>query len=82
MKNKVKEYTFTIIISDFYFADSAHNLKDDIIKKTQIDNINVKKINNTKYRLVAGPYKNFNALKNTYISLNNLGFENLNILNE
>ena len=40
----------------------------------------VKKVNNTKYRLFAGPFKNFNALKNIYISLNNLGFENLNII--
>ena len=44
-----------------------------------MNNISVKKINNKKYRLLAGPFKNFNALKTTYISLNNLGFEILNI---
>ena len=32
--------------------------------------------------LLVGPFKNFNALKTTYISLNNLGFENLNIYKE
>ena len=47
-----------------------------------INNISVKKINNNKYRLLVGPFKNFNALKNTYISLNNLGFEELNIYKE
>ena len=36
-------------------------------------------ISNNKYRLLAGPFKNFNTLKTSYISLNNLGFENLNI---
>ena len=54
----------------------------DLIKKTKIDNFSIKKINGKKYRLLAGPFKNFNALKTTYISLNNLGFEGLNIYNE
>jgi hypothetical protein len=53
-----------------------------LIKKSNINNISVKKINDNKYRLLAGPFKNFNALKTTYISLNNLGFESLNIYNE
>ena len=53
---------------------------DDLIKKTNINNIYVKKINDNKYRLFVGPFKNFNTLKSAYISLNNLGFENLNIL--
>ena len=44
-----------------------------------MNNISVRKINNKKYRLLVGPFKNFNALKTTYISLNNLGFEDLNI---
>ena len=54
------------------------------IKNTMaaVFNISVKKINNNKYRLLVGPFKNFNALKTTYISLNNLGFESLNIFRE
>ena len=44
--------------------------------------LNTRKISNNKYRLLAGPFKNFNALKSTYISLNNLGFESLNIYEE
>ena len=67
------------MINDFFYEDSAVNLKNELIEKTKLDNISVKKINNKKYRLLAGPFKNFNALKTTYISLNNLGFENLNI---
>ena len=30
----------------------------------------------------SGPFKNFNALKSIYISLNNLGFEGINIYRE
>ena len=54
----------------------------DLVKKINVNNIYVKKINNTKYRLLIGPFKNFKALKTTYISLNNLGFEGLNIYRE
>ena len=65
--------------SDFYYIESAKNLKNELIDKTGINNISIIKINDKKYRLLAGPFKNFNALKTSYISLNNLGFENLNI---
>jgi len=47
-----------------------------------LDNIYIRKINDTKYRLLIGPFESFNALKTTYISLNNLGFESLNIYDE
>ena len=77
--NTQKKYSFILVINDFYYESSANNLKNDLIKKTKMNNISVKKINNNKYRLLAGPFKNFNALKTTYISLNNLGFEDLNI---
>jgi hypothetical protein len=70
---------FIILISDFYYLDSASTLKNELMKKVENNNFLVKKINNNKFRLSVGPFKNFNALKNTYISLNNLGFEDLNI---
>ena len=71
-----------LVINDFYYEDSANNLKKELVKKTKMNNISVKKINNKKYRLLAGPFKNFNALKTIYISLNKLGFENLDIYYE
>ena len=74
-----KKSNFILVVSDFYYEDSANNLMKELVKKTKINNISVKKINDKKYRLFAGPFKNFNALKTTYISLNKLGFENLNI---
>ena len=88
-KNKIekekklsKNMNYVIIISDFYFEDSANNLKAELMKKIELANISVKKINNNKYRLLAGPFENFNALKTIYISLNNLGFENLDVYKE
>ncbi len=81
-KNTQKEHNYIIVINDFYYLDSANNLKNSLIENINKDKISVKKIADNKYRLYAGPFKNFNALKTTYISLNNLGFENLNIYNE
>ena len=77
-KNEKKDI-FTIIISDFYFLESATNLKKELLSKTNISIFVIKKINDKKYRLSVGPFNNFNSLKSTYISLNNLGFNNLNI---
>jgi hypothetical protein len=80
MDNKKKsKINFIIVINDFYYLNSAKKLKNELTKKITINSISIKKINNKKYRLFAGPFRNFSTLKTTYISLNNLGFENLNI---
>ena len=77
-KNDIKK-NFYIVINDFYYNDSATNLKKEIISKKTIENIFIEKINDAKYRLSVGPFKNFKSLKSVYISLNNLGFDDLNI---
>ncbi len=74
-----KKSNYVLVISDFYYLDSAYNLKKELMKKMKIDNFMIKEINNKQYRLSVGPFINFNALKSIYISLNNLGFEDLNI---
>ena len=58
------------------------DLMNSLIKKTKVNNFSIKKINDKKYRLFAGPFKNFRALKTTYISLNKIGFEDLTVLKE
>ena len=73
---------FVLIIGDFYYYDSANNLKEELMKKTEINKFLIKKINVNKYRLSVGPFRNFIALKSIYISLNNLGFEDININRE
>ncbi len=78
-KKTLKKYKYFIVISDFYYLNSANNLKIDLTKKTKSNVFYVEKVGQNTYRLAAGPFKNFNTLKSLYISLNNLGFENLNI---
>ena len=77
-----KDNNFVLAISDFYYHDSAQNLKKELMIKTKINKFSVKKINANKYRLSVGPFKNFSALKSIYISLSNLGFEDLNVYKE
>jgi len=77
--NKSKKSRYTLLISDFYYEVSAKKLKKNLIKTTKSKKFFVKKINDKQYRLLVGPFNNFNALKGIYISLNNLGFEDLDI---
>ena len=81
-KNLLKNTNFILAISDFYYLSTANDLKDKLSKETKTNNFYIEKINDNKYRLSAGPFKNFYSLKSTYISLNNLGFEDLNIYRE
>ena len=79
---KTKQKDFILVISDFYYLESAENLKAELIKKTGINDFTIKKIGENKYRLLLGPFKNFNTLKSSYISLNKIGFDELNIYRE
>ena len=45
---KIKNEKFIILISDFYYKDSALSLKKELSKKIPINNISIKKINDTK----------------------------------
>jgi hypothetical protein len=74
--------SYFLLVSDFYYLDSANNLKKELTKQTNNNSFKVKKINTTKYRLTVGPFKDFSSLKNVYISLNDLGFTDLNIYKE
>ena len=74
-----KKNEFFLIIGDFYYHESAINLKSELLKKVKTDKFFINKINKNSYRLALGPFKNFKALKSSYISLNNLGFVNLDV---
>ena len=81
-KKSKKVKNFFIIIGEFYSIDSAKNLKTKILNESiNFDNkkirINAKKKNN--YELFAGPYSSINLLKNDYIELKKVGFEELDI---
>ena len=79
---KIKKYTFTILIAEFYSIESAKNLKkklNDIAFNSNNKKLLIKKKKKNSFELILGPYKAVNSLKNDYIALKDYGFEDLEI---
>ena len=82
IKVKKKKPSYIINIAEFYFFESAEAIKNRFEKEANLVNITIEKISKNKFKVYSGPYASFNSMKETYLSLNKLGFENLNIINE
>jgi hypothetical protein len=81
-KNEVKKNKplYIIDIAEFYFIESAETVKNRFEKEANLTNIKIKKISKNKFKVYSGPYVSFASMKKTYLSLNKLGFENLDII--
>ena len=77
IKNNFK---YSIKIADFYYNQSAINMAERIINETNIKNPVVKKISNTKYRVLLGPFNDIKTLEESFNEIKSLNFENLEIL--
>jgi hypothetical protein len=75
-----KKFSYEIKIGDFYFNDTASLLMDRIINETMIKNIKIKKINEKKYRVYAGPFNNINSLQKSFNDISILEFENIELI--
>ena len=81
IKNEIsKKFSYEIKIADFYFNDTASLLVDRIIKETKIKDAKIKKINEKKYRVYAGPFNNINSLQKSFNDISILKFENIEII--
>ncbi|MDA7479113.1 hypothetical protein N8910_04770 [Candidatus Pelagibacter ubique] len=76
----IKKFSYEIKIADFYFNDTASLLVDRIVKETMIKNVKIKKINEKKYRVYAGPFNNINSLQKSFNDISILEFENIEII--
>ena len=81
IKVKKKKPSYIIDIAEFYFLESAETAKNRFEKEANLKNIKIKKISKNKFKVYSGPHTFFNSVKDSYFSLNKLGFENLNIIN-
>ena len=81
-KNKIspQKFTFSIKIADFYFKDSAENMIKRIEDETNIKTSLIKKLSNTKYRVLIGPFNDIKNLEKSFNELETLEFENIEIL--
>ena len=81
IKNEIsKKFSYEIKIADFYFNDTASLLVDRIVKETKIKDVKIKKINEKKYRVYAGPFNNISSLQKSYNDISILEFENIEII--
>ena len=79
---KINSNNIYIFIASFYTNEAANLLKQRIITeipKYDVNKLKIKKKNSKEFEVLSGPYKSINLLKNDYIDLKNLGFEELDI---
>ena len=84
IKNKEKKHKFlySIKIADFYYKDSAENMILRIKKETNLKNPLIKKLSQTKYRVLLGPFNDIKKLEKSFDEIKLLEFENLEILKD
>ena len=78
---KVKNFSYSIKVADFYYKDTAKSMTERIKKDTLIKNLKIIKLSPTKYRVLIGPFNDIKSLKNSFEKMNYFNFENLEILN-
>ena len=83
-KKKVKKqkFLYSIKIADFYYKDSAENMILRINKETNLKNSIIKKLSETKYRVLLGPFNDIKKLEKSFNKIKLLEFENLEILKD
>ena len=78
--NKNHTFTYSIKIVDFYYKDSADNLIERVKDETNLKNLTIKKLSNTKYRVLLGPFNDIKKIEESFNKIKLLNFENLEIL--
>ena len=83
-ENKIKKqkFLYSIKIADFYYKDSAENMILRINKETNLKNSVIKKLSQTKYRVLLGPFNDIKKLEKSFNKIKLLEFENLEILKD
>ena len=79
-KNKKKDFKYVIKLADFYFIDSATSLKKRVKIRVTFKNVHINKISETKFRVYLGPFKDLLSIQRTFNKLQNLNFENIEIM--
>jgi len=79
-KNKKKDFRYVIKLADFYFIDSATSLKKRVKIELDLKNVHINKISETKFRVYLGPFKDLLSIQKTFNKLQNLNFENIEII--
>ena len=79
IKKLNKNFSYSIIVADFYYKTSANLMIDRIKKEALLDNVNLIELSQTNYRVLLGPFNDINSLKESFEKMKSLNFENLEI---
>ena len=79
-KNVNNDFSYFIKVADFYYKDTAKIMVDRIKSETNIKNLLIDRLSETKYRVIMGPFDNIKILKEAFEKMQPLNFENLEIL--
>jgi len=75
-------FLYSIKIADFYYKDSAENMIQRIKDETDIKNPIIKKLSQTKYRVLLGPFNDIKKIQESFDEIEKLNFENLKIIKD
>ncbi len=77
-----KKFNYIIKIGNFYYEDSAKLVKERIMSETNINKVTIKKTSSNNFRLSVGPYKSIKTLQKAFEKMENLYFENLELIKQ
>jgi hypothetical protein len=77
---KSSNFLYSIKIADFYYKDSAKYMIHRIKNETNLENPLIRKLSNTKYRVLLGPFNDIKKLEESFNEIKSLNFENIEIL--
>ena len=80
-KTKIRKFSYSIKVADFYYKDTALLMIDRIKTEASIKKSKIIELSKTKYRVLIGPFNDIKVLKDSFEKLDVLNFENLEILN-
>ena len=81
-KTTPSNFLYSIKIADFYYKDSAENMIKRIKDETDIKNPIIKKLSQTKYRVLLGPFNDIKKIQESFDKIEKLNFENLKIIKD
>ena len=81
-KKKIKEkgFSYSIKVADFYYKDTAIDMMTRIKNEASVDNLSIRKLSKTKYRVLIGPFNDIKTLRDSFEKMNYFKFENLEII--
>ena len=77
---KINNFNYIIKFADLFFEDSAVMLKNRLLDEFNINNVKIKKLSKNNYRVYKGPFNSLESIKKEFIDINNLDFENIEII--